>query len=133
MRLPSPQRPAEGWFNWLVAPGPDCNELFTWYLDGSMHDGSWEEFRATGFGIVVVAPDHSLAAYGLGVPPSWCRTAAAAEAWALHIALLELLFAPKLRTDCQCLLTTHRQGAVQATGPKNPFGAYLGADFILAG
>ena len=120
MQLPSPQYSAVGWFRWMVAPGPDSDERLTWYLDGSMHDGNYTEYRAVGFGIVVVAPDRSLSAYGHGVPPSWCKTAAAAEAWALHIALAESAFPPKLRTDCQSLLTTAREGAAQATGPDRP-------------
>ena len=120
MRLPSPQQKGEGWFKWLVAPGPECDESFTWYFDGSMHDGDWAEYRAVGFGIVVVAPNRSLVAYGLGVPPSWCKSAAAAEAWALHVALRENPFLPKLRTDCQSLLATAREGAAQATGPARP-------------
>ena len=126
MRLPSLQLPAEGWFKWLVAPGPECDDLCTWYLDGSMHDGTWTEYRAVGFGVVVVAPDRSLAAYGHGVPPSWCKTAAAAEAWALHIALNESAFPPKLRTDCQCLLSTARAGVAQATGPDRPLARIWG-------
>ena len=39
-QLPSPQQSPDGWFKWLVAPGPDSDETFTWYLDGSMHDGN---------------------------------------------------------------------------------------------
>ena len=120
MRLPSLERSAEGWFRWLSPPGPDCNELFTWYLDGSLHDGAWADYRAVGFGLVVVAPDRSLAAYGHGVPPSWCQTAAAAEAWALQVALAESAFPPKLRTDCQCLLTTAGAGAANATASDKP-------------
>ena len=46
--------------------------------------------------------------------------AAAAEAWALHIALLESAFPPKLRTDCLSLLSTAQEGATQATGPAKP-------------
>ena len=120
MRFPSPPRSVDGWFSWLVTPPADSNELYTWYLDGSMLDGNWTEFRAVGFGIVVVAPDRSLAAYGMGAPPEWCRTAASAEAWALHIALLESPFPPKLRTDCQCLLSTASEGAAQATAAARP-------------
>ena len=126
MQVAVQQLSSEGWFKWLVAPGPDCDELFTWYIDGSLHEGAWVEYRAVGFGIVVVAPDRSLAAYGLGVPPCWCRTAAAAEAWALHVALKETAFPPKLRTDCQCLLTTAREGAMQATGPARPLARIWG-------
>ena len=62
MRLPSPPPPTEGWFNWLVPPSPDSNEQHTWYLDGSLQDGHWVEYRAVGFGRVVVAPDGSLIA-----------------------------------------------------------------------
>ena len=88
MSLPPPQQPPDGWFKWLVAPSSDCDVQHTWYMNGSMLDGRWIEYRAVGFAIVVVAADHSLAAYGMGVPPSWCRTAASAETWALHIAFL---------------------------------------------
>ena len=120
MRLPSPPPPTEGWIKWLVAPSSDCNVQHTWYLDGSLHDGCWTEYRAAGFGIVVVAPDASLVAYGLGVPPSWCNTAAAAETWALHTALSQSAFPPQLRTDCQSLLTIASEGTAQATGASRP-------------
>jgi hypothetical protein len=120
LRLPSPPPPTEGWFKWLLAPSSECNEMHTWYLDGSLQDGCWTEYRAAGFGIVVVAPDASLAAYGMGVPPSWCNTAAAAETWALHTALTQSPFPPQLRTDCQSLLTIAREGTAQATGASRP-------------
>ena len=126
MRLPPPQHSPNGWFKWLAAPSPECDEQHTWYLDGSMLDGSWIEYRAVGFAVVVVAPDRSLAAYGMGAPPSWCKTAASAEAWALHIALLESPFPPKLRTDCQCLLTTASEGAAHATAPTRPLARIWG-------
>ena len=51
----------------------------------------------------------SLAAYKWGVPPNWCNTEAAAEAWALHVALLDSVTPPQLRTDCQRVLATARE------------------------
>jgi hypothetical protein len=89
-------------------------------MDGSMFEGAWEDFRAIGFALVLVTGCGDLAAYGFGVPPSWCRTAAAAEAWALYEALAQEPFAPRLRTDCQSLLATAREGEVQAIAASRP-------------
>jgi hypothetical protein len=120
MEVPAPKPPTEGWFEWLRHPSPDVDDTFTWYLDGSMLDGKLIDFRAVGYAIVVVGPDGSLAGFGFGVPPTWVATAAAAEAWALHIALTQSLFPPLLRTDCQSLLTIAAEGSAQATAASRP-------------
>ena len=91
-----------------------------WYFDGSLLYGKWPELRCTGFGIVVVAADGELLAYGAGAPPNWCTTAAAAEAWALQEVLLTCPVPPQMRTDCQALLGTLRAGVEQATAPCKP-------------
>jgi len=63
-------------------------------------------YRAVGFAVVVHSPSEGLVAYGGGHPPSWCKTAAAAEAWALHIILSMSVMPPNVRTDCMALLST---------------------------
>ena len=37
----------------------------TWYLDGSMLDGQWVDYRAVGFAIVVVTASRDLATIGV--------------------------------------------------------------------
>ena len=54
------------------------------------------------------------------MPPSWCATAAAAEAWALHMALAESPFPPRLKTDCRSLLVTAGQGTAAAVDASRP-------------
>ena len=91
-----------------------------WYCDGSMLNGRWEPLRFTGFGIAVVSDTGDLLAYGLGWPPSWCDTAAAAEAWALQVVLTLCPFPPQTRTDCMALLTTAKFGTASATHHSKP-------------
>ena len=59
-------------------------------------------------------------AYGMGWPPSWPETAAAAEAWALQFVTCSCPFMPTVRTDCQTLLTTAALGAGNATHHTRP-------------
>ena len=98
----------------------DCVDDAVWYFDGSMLLGSWAELRCIGFGVVVVASNGDLLAYGHGVPPAWCSTAAAAEAWALKEVLLWSPAPPRMRTDCHALLDTLANGAEAATAPGKP-------------
>ena len=56
-----------------------------------------------------------LLAYGLGWPPTWCTTAATAEAWALQVVLQQCPFPPQMRTDCMSLLSTARAGTAKTT------------------
>jgi hypothetical protein len=90
----------------------------TWYCDGSLLHGKWKAFRTTGFGIVVVAKSESLLGFGKGVPPHWCRTAAAAEAWALQVIVSLCPFPPEMRTDCLSLLSTAAHGTAEAVQAK---------------
>ena len=89
-------------------------------MDGSLQDGAWSDFRATGFGIVVVSETEELVAYGHGCPPQWCRTAAAAEGWALLMALSLNPFPPNMRTDCLGLLQIAEGGIARATAADRP-------------
>ena len=90
-----------GMFQWLAAPDDTDLRLAiaTRYCDGSLLD------RTAGFGIAVVGADGDVSAYGLGWPPSWCATAASAEAWALQVVLENCPFSLDIRTDCQALIT----------------------------
>ncbi len=121
LRLPAPPPAEQGWFEWMVSPPEEVDVAScVWYLDGSLLDGEWVEYRATGFGLAVVALDGRLVAFGRGCPPGWCTTAAAAEAWALATALTLSPFPPQLRTDCQALLTTAEEGAQKALAANRP-------------
>ena len=90
-----------------------------WYIDASMLDGKWTDYRATRFGIVV-ASDGGLLGYERGCPPSWCTTAAAAETWALAKAVHLTAFPPQIRTDCQSLLTIAGEGTQRALAADKP-------------
>ena len=79
-----------------------------------MLHGKWLQYRTTGFAIVVVH-EGSLLGYGLGTPPHWCKTAAAAEAWALATVIRNTPIVPAMRTDCLSLLRTAENGALSAT------------------
>ncbi len=118
VKVPAPVRQQEGSFRWLRHPGATEDSKATWYFDGSMLNGRWKPLRATGFGIAIVAPDGSLLGYGYGTPPHWCRTAAAAEAWALQVVLTSTPFPPSMRTDCLSLLRTAEGGFANASTAK---------------
>ena len=120
VRVPRPPLGRAEWFTWLVEPPENTSEGCTWYLDGSMLDGEWFDFRAVGFAIVVVSATQDLLAYGHGCPPLWCNTAAAAEAWALATTLRLCPFPPHMRTDCLALLHTAQGGLGRATSAKRP-------------
>jgi hypothetical protein len=111
-----------GTFQWLDQPSDDDPRLVdaTWYCDGSLLDGKWKALRCAGFGIVVVSATGDLLGYGLGWPPSWCTTAAAAEAWALQFVVDYCPFVPAIRTDCQALVTTAASGTPSATHHTRP-------------
>jgi hypothetical protein len=122
LRLPRRERQQHGEFRWLKQPDDNDDELAEaiWYCDGSLLNGRWKELRVTGFGIVVATREGRLLGYGFGWPPSWCATAAAAEAWALQTVISICPFPPAIRTDCQSLLDTARAGTMSATTAKKP-------------
>ena len=61
-----------------------------------------------------------LVAYGHGVPPHWCTSAAAAEMWALFKVLGMSPVAPKMRTDSRSLLSNAEGGVASATAAYRP-------------
>ena len=122
VRVAVPPWEPDGSFSWVV-PLPEHStgsQDITWYCDGSLIDGKWAAIRCSGFGIAAVSNQGDLLAYGLGWPPSWCDTAAAAEAWALLEVLLHCPFTPSIRTDCQALLSTATAGTTCATHHDRP-------------
>ena len=125
LRLPKPLNMSTEWFKWYVEP-PDALDDAIWYLDGSLLDGDWPDYRATGYAIVVVSASRDLLAYGNGVPPRWCRSAAAAEAWALFMAVSQCPSPPGMRTDCQALLRTAEAGTARATSASRPLARLWG-------
>ena len=127
LRVPAPPVAWTEVFSWIVAPAESEDaHLHVWYLDGSMLDGDWVDLRAVGFAIVVVSQGGDLVAYGRGSPPSWCTTAAAAEAWALSVALQLCPFPPDLRTDCLSLLRTAEGGLSKAVAANRPLARIWG-------
>ena len=121
LRLQPSTFSAEGDFRWITDPhsNPEASKAI-WYFDGSMLFGRCRLLRSTGFGIAVVSELGSLLGYGLGWPPSWCTTAAAAEAWALSVVLVQCPFPPQMRTDCLALLTTAQMGTHKALHHSRP-------------
>ena len=121
LRIPSRPHDDDGRFRWLVDPTarPRADEG-VWYFDGSMLQGRWRAIRVTGMGVVVATPDGQLLGYGVGRPPSWVGTAAAAEAWALAVLLRMCPTTPPLRTDCLALVQTARGGLDAATHHSRP-------------
>ncbi len=120
LRLPAPPRIDDGYFRWILKPSTEKYESSSvcWHFDGSMLNGKWKPFRTTGYGIVLTLADGRLIGYGYGKPPHWCRTAAAAEAWALHQVLAQSEFVPCMRTDCLALIATAAAGVTRATNPR---------------
>ena len=85
VRIPRPLRNIFGNFRWifrLIAPDP----ALTFYTDGSVFEGRWRDLQSVGFSIVAVGESGRLARYGMGVPPAWVDSSAAAEAWAVFVA-----------------------------------------------
>ena len=88
--------------------------------DGSMLGGSCKHLRSTGFGLVVVAPDGELLGYGYGTPPTRVSTAAAAELWAIQVAMSLSPTLPFIKTDCFSILTSARAGNTAVTAYNKP-------------
>jgi len=119
LRLPRPPAVVTETFAWVLEP-PDGLTDLTWYLDGSMLHRELYEFRAMGFAVVVVSASRGLVGLGGGTPPWWCRTAAAAEAWALQVALAFCVMNDQIRTDCQSLVNTAEAGLTEAIAASRP-------------
>ena len=120
LRVHPLQRQTEGWIRWVVG-SPDlapCDA--TWFIDGSLIDGAHDLTARTGFAIAIVSSAGALVACAYGVPPAWVRSAAAAEAWALLMALREAPGVPRLITDCLELVRQLARGLQDATDARRP-------------
>ncbi len=117
LRLPRPAA-RQASFQWLWRDTEEFPEDATWYIDGSLFHKDIPEWRSTGYSIVVHSRSQGLLAFGGGVPPPWCATAPAAEAWALLIALLNAVELPRIITDCKGLVDTVLAGLAAATAPS---------------
>ena len=116
-------RPAvnEGWFEWVLEPD-DRSELHhcLWFTDGSLVDPDAFPYQACGFAIVVVSPQGTLLGIGWGAPPTWIRTSAGAEAWAVRMVLSLSIAPPTMFTDCLSLLRAAESGYAACTAPDKP-------------
>ncbi|CAK0853437.1 unnamed protein product [Prorocentrum cordatum] len=102
---------------WFTEPPDATRDDLIWYTDGSMKFGPLWELRRTGCGIAVVSDRGDFVAFGSAVPPPWIRTAAAAELWAVSLALTIALVSPRIRTNCQSILASAAAGTAQAAKP----------------
>ena len=118
LKVPAP--PPRKWdsFNWLSGEPDTMRTDLRWFIDGSFINGRWAQLATAGFGIVVVADDGELVAWGWGIPPRWCNSASAAEAWALHTVVQMCPFAPRVVTDCLGLVHTAQRGLHAAAAPS---------------
>ena len=119
VKVHTPKRSISGWFEWAKPP-TEQDENSSWYMDGSAINPLWRSITTTGFGVVVTNSNGELIGYGRGATPQWVRTAAAAEAWAMHTILAMHPFPPKMVTDCKGLVDTAARGRTRATTAKQP-------------
>ena len=112
--IPEPQTCSQGW-NWLTeAPSASAKNL-TWVIDGSRRYACDWALSTTGCGVAGVDEHDVLVAYAHATPPSWVKTASAAEAWALLLTLNSNLDVPRIITDCLGLVNMARAGPAKAT------------------
>jgi hypothetical protein len=109
-------------FEWLYGEACSIDLDATWYIDGSLFDGTryLGIGCAVGFGVVVVDRHHNLVAYGRGVPPSWVKDAAGAEAWAFAFIVRLGPAVPRTITDCLNVVSAILGGRCRATAAKSP-------------
>ena len=107
-------------FTWLKGDVDSLPGDAHWFIDGSLFEGGFKQFRCTGFAVVVVGRNGDLLAYGRGVPPGWIEDAAAAEAWAYQVIMSLLPTSPSVVTDCLNIVQTMKKGMKSDLGEKSP-------------
>ena len=105
-------------FQWGLEPSDDLPCDVTWFIDGSRLNPRRKLLATCGFAVAAVARNGDLCAWGWGVPPKWCDSAAAAEAWALSTVLRISPSPHKIITDCLGLKDTAALGVHAATTTK---------------
>ena len=115
--VPSPQEADHAW-GWIVQPDDIHDQSLRWYTDGSRKFPRHYELSTIGCGVVIVDAQDQLVGYASATPPRWCDSSAAAETWALHLALKEVVTVPQIFTDCLGLVRTASRGFQAATSPK---------------
>ena len=102
-------------FHWLSQPPDVSRSDTTWIIDGLMMNPRWKTLSTLGLAIMVISDAGDLLARGNGVPPEWCDSASAAEAWALYQVVRSAApFVPRVLTDCLGLLQAAEKGAAAA-------------------
>ena len=136
VRIPPP--PAEETFTWILQPG-SADHACTWYLDGSVYDGTRGITRRAGFGVVVVNGSGQLIGVGNGTPPRWVDDSAGAELWALYQTVVKSPLLPRIVTDCLGVLEALQRGLKDAADARKPHarlwhlvGCCLDGDFSAA-
>ena len=102
-------------FEWVSAPTePLCGVTF--YVDGSMLDGSDPRVAAVGWAVVAVR-DGKVVAIARGRAPHYITNIQSAEIWALVIAT-KLSSDSRSYTDCESVASVARGGYRRATSSK---------------
>ena len=114
LRLPALPPRLLDTLHWGVKPPDDLPMEVTWYIDGSRMNPRRKQLATCGFALAAVTRDGDLCAWGWGVPPAWCDSAAAAEAWALCTVLRISPGHTKIVTDCLGLVETASNGTAAA-------------------
>jgi hypothetical protein len=122
LKLTVPIPPNGDTFEWMHGCSDHVSPDATWYIDGSLFDGtrSFSSGRAVGFGVVVVSSQNDLLAYGRGVPPCWVKDAAGAEAWAFAAILRMCPELPSTMTDCYNVLRAISDGRGKMMAASSP-------------
>jgi hypothetical protein len=120
-------------FQWLFGDTCCIDHDATWFIDGSLFDGTryLGIGHAVGFGVVVLDRRNSLVAYGRGVPPAWVKDAAGAEAWAFTAILRLGPAVPRTVTDCLNVVSAVIGGRGRATSAKSPLARIWGPAFDI--
>ena len=115
LRLPTIPNRAHDTLHWGQPPPQMIPPGTRWFIDGSQLFPRRRQLSTFGFGVAAVNKNGDLIAWGWGVPPNWCDSASAAEAWALCTVLRTAQEIPYVVTDCYGLLCTAARGASYST------------------
>ena len=118
VRLPALSSTRYDTWQWGLRPADELPDDVVWYIDGSVMNPRRKQLATCGFALAAVTREGDLCAWGWGVPPRWCDSASAAEAWALCTVLRLSPGHPRIITDCLGLVHTAANGTAAATTSK---------------